>query len=981
MPLEPSNGAADEERLGEAVASYLEAVEAGDTPDRGQWLARYADIAGELAEFFADQDQVERDTAGLRAVAQKVVGSFGRVATWEGGTGTLGDFRILRPLGRGGMGIVYEAEQVSLGRKVALKVLPFAGALDPRQLQRFKNEAQAAAHLHHTNIVPVHFVGCERGVHYYAMQLIEGCTLAALIRALRGQSGRKDTAGAHVPASTPSPSVPMEQAAPAEPPPTGPYVPPLPVSPEETLKNAALTTGSSPKDPAFFRNVARLGIQAALALEHAHQMGVVHRDIKPGNLLLDERGNLWVADFGLAQFQAGAELTMTGDLLGTLRYMSPEQALAKRVIIDHRTDIYSLGVTLYELLTLVPAVGGKDREEILRQIAFEEPKPPRRLDWRVPAELETIVLKAMEKNPADRYATAQALADDLRRWQEDKPIQARRPTLVQRARKWGQRHQPIVWSAVAVVALAGVMALASLAYTNRRIGTENERIAEERDLVAKERDVARAQRKRAREAVDTMYTRVAQELLSTQPGMEDKRREFLTAALKFYQDFAQEEGADPEHQFQTALAYTRIGNIQRETFRDEPHAREAYLAAMGILEKLSQAHPGEPAYKSEIAGIHNWLAWTGGGETELRRSASAWEELVAAYPSERRFRRSLAMALQSIGDALGPGRNREREMVCRRAVDVFEDIPTPRTITERIQFSMCLHELAVSLEWAGRFPEALDRYQEAIDALMPLAGRNPDVPDFQLGMPAWHWMNFASANGDLADLLRRTGKYQEARPLAERRLRIIQRLAEMFPKSTNYLEGVHRAYRCLARLEAASGRPDAAQTACRQALRVAEELCAREPIYGGRELAFFLLTPPDSRFRDPRRAMRLCVKLVSLRPDFRECWRSLTLARYRLGEYQGALQAAGQGQQRIGSEDRSLGFIQAMCHWQLGDRVLARQLHRETAAWMNANCPGEETLCSEREEAARLIGVNDRSPGGLRQRAAKAPERASSGRP
>ncbi|MBI3468745.1 MAG: serine/threonine protein kinase, partial [Planctomycetes bacterium] len=199
-------------------------------------------------------------------------------------------------------------------------------------------------------------------------------------------------------------------------------------------------------------------------------MGIIHRDIKPSNLLLDVRGNLWIADFGLARILTpshlggdgrgeGRDLTLSGDLIGTLRYMSPEQTLAKRVVVDHRTDIYSLGVTLYELMTLQPVFPGQDRQELLRQIAFDEPRPPRRLNKDIPAELETIVLKAIAKNPAERYASAQELADDLDRLLKDEPIKARRPSLVQRTRKWARRHQAPV-SAAAVCLIVVVAALA-----------------------------------------------------------------------------------------------------------------------------------------------------------------------------------------------------------------------------------------------------------------------------------------------------------------------------------------------------------------------------------------------------------------------------------------------------------------------------------------------------------------------------------------
>ncbi len=352
--------------------------------------------------------------------------------------GTLGDFRLIKEIGRGGMGIVYEAEQISLGRCVALKVLPFAAMMEPRQLQRFKNEARTAATLAHPNIVAVHAVGSERGLHYFAMQYVEGRSLAEMAAELRKTGS--------IPGILPRSSAAADRA--------------------KTNSSTSLKVSASASCASYFKQVARLGIQAARALDYAHQCGVVHRDIKPSNLLLDNEGKLWVADFGLATTAREADLTMTGDLLGTLRYMSPEQIRGERTVVDHRTDVYSLGVTLYEMLALRPAFPMSDRHDLLRAVVSHDPAPVRKVNGNIPTDLETIVSTAMRKEPLSRYQTAEALAADLERFLDGRPIRARPTRSWEAALKWARRYP--AWAALILVCLLSGAAVIGLQFQHGR---------------------------------------------------------------------------------------------------------------------------------------------------------------------------------------------------------------------------------------------------------------------------------------------------------------------------------------------------------------------------------------------------------------------------------------------------------------------------------------------------------------------------------
>jgi serine/threonine protein kinase len=590
MTTERHDNPEREDRLNEILLACLEAIEAGRPPNRRELLLRHPEFAAELREFFSLRDQMDRLAGPLWELAREG-GPPQRAAapatappqeapptppTSE--LGQIGEFQLLREIGRGGMGVVYEAYQTSLNRRVALKVLPFAAALDPKQLQRFQHEAQSAAQLHHTNIVPVYGVGAERGVHYYAMQLIDGQSLADLIEELRDHQGPR----------APSLSDAGVVATPSVHP--GSAASNLTGSPPRATTVAgcalAMSTARSANRTEFFRRVAELAMNAARALEHAHQAGVVHRDIKPANLLVDARGNLWITDFGLALFQTGAGLTLTGELLGTLRYMSPEQAWGKRGQIDHRTDIYSLGVTLHELLTLRPAFESQDRQELLTQIATQEPVPLRRLDKSIPVELETIVLKAIAKEPVERYATAKEMADDLQRFQEDKPILARRPSLRERGVKWARRHRSLIYSAATLLVI--VLVGSGIAFAREQAQTK---AAFERERNRAED--AERQFQLARQSVDRMIE-ISEEELADKPGVEPARKRLLISALEYYQQFIAEHGDDPRAREDLEATKERVEKILADLALLEGSGRVFLLCNPTVIDDLDVADEQRP---------------------------------------------------------------------------------------------------------------------------------------------------------------------------------------------------------------------------------------------------------------------------------------------------------------------------------------------------------------------------------------------------
>ena len=665
-----------EELVGRVADEFTERLIAGEDPDPEEYAGRHPDLAPLLREVLPALQALHRP-AGDAPVAV---------------AGTLGDFRLIREVGRGGMGVVYEAEQISLARRVALKVLPFAHTLDARQLQRFRTEAQAAALLHHPNIVPVYAVGCDRGVHYYAMQFIDGQSLADVIAGLR------DAPATPAPASRTTPAV------------------------------AALTTERTADRPAFFRTVARIGRDAAGALDHAHQLGVVHRDVKPGNLMLDATGRVWVADFGLARCKSDPGPTRTGDVVGTLRYMSPEQALGHPAQVDHRADVYALGATLYEALTLEPAVPGRDRAEILRHLADADPRPPRRIDPAIPAELETLVLKAMALDPAHRYATARELAEDLGRFLDCRPVLARRPGVAVWAAKWARRHRV----AVATAAVAGVLALAGsvvgIALVWQAKGRTETALTQARDSEAEaraERQRAEANFRKALDGASRLLVRLEHPRWGSTPGIRELRADLVTAGVDYLGEFVHEDCPDPVVRFESARACRLIAGVYAG-HGDAAAAQAALRRTGAILDGLAAAEPGVATYHEELAQTH-YLAgvlYTSSRQPAPARAeyARAAEEFGLALPGDTggNTQNALAWLLADCPDPAvrDPGR---AVGLARQAVD--------RAAGE----SRYWNTLGVAQYRAGDWPAAA----AALDRSIRLAGGGTPWDWFFRAMTAW----------------------------------------------------------------------------------------------------------------------------------------------------------------------------------------------------------------------------------------------------
>jgi serine/threonine protein kinase/tetratricopeptide (TPR) repeat protein len=669
------------------AAEFMERQRQGERPSIEEYTRRHPELAEEIRKLFPTIAALEGwklDKAPLEpaAVAPKACATLSY----------LGDYRIIREIGRGGMGIVYEAAQESLGRHVAVKVLPQGPLLAAKQLRRFEREARTAARLHHTNIVPVFGVGEQDGLHYYVMQLIRGVGLDAVIGVMRRDTGNRrasarlregdpavqgEASGPFTPRQAahalrsgtfpqanqdlPRDGKPRSSTASFTAAPAAAVAPPAGASHTEIHQKGpptqdqtetadppaqVVSVRSAPFARSYWHAVARLGRQVASALDYAHSQSILHRDIKPANLLLDATGTVWVADFGLAKVLEQDTVSTVGDVVGTLQYMAPEQFQGQ---YDARSDICSLGLTLYELLALQPAFQDSNPSRLIHRISQEEPPRLRGLNPAIPRDLETIVHKACTRDPARRYQSARDLHDDLERFLEDRPIQARRVGYVERLGRWCRRNPAVAGlTLLAVSLLVLVAAVATVGYVQTRAALDGETKERQRadealykeklqrgraddalDRETKALNGEKEQRQRAEatatvalEVLEQIFERLAPDRIvaasqltvasadgeqvevAMQPTLSPETAALLEKLLVFYDRLTAQGNKDSKVRRQAAKANRRVGDIQLLLGQTE-HALDGYQRSAALYRELLQQFPDDAGLVTELAGVHN----------------------------------------------------------------------------------------------------------------------------------------------------------------------------------------------------------------------------------------------------------------------------------------------------------------------------------------------------------------------------------------
>ncbi|MFO0951736.1 MAG: serine/threonine-protein kinase [Isosphaeraceae bacterium] len=677
-----------------------------------------------------------------------------------------GDYELQKELGRGGMGVVYRALQVSLNRTVALKMIRSGVFADNAELQRFQNEAQAVALLDHAGIVPVYEVGEHDGQRYFSMKLVEGGNLADRLPSFSA-------------------------------------------------------------DP---RAAATLLAETAEAVHHAHMRGVLHRDLKPANILVDAQGHPHVTDFGLAKrVEDDVELTASGAILGTPAYMSPEQTEGRRGTITTATDVYGLGAILYTLLAGKAPFGG-GLADTLHAVREKPPEPPRGLNANVPRDLETICLKCLAKDPRRRYPSAQALADDLRCWLDARPIAARRVGLAERAWLWCRRKPAVaaLAAAVAVAVLAGTVGIFAVqARANAELRLSNQRLGRQRSRAEEREQQAITAVKRFRDAVaenpELKGNRSLEALRKTllkQP----------LAYFRSLRTSLQAEGdTDPGSLDRLAQAGFELGALNRE-IGEARDALDAHREALAIRVKLAEAHPSKVEYLSDLADSQSevgQLLNATGQPDDARRALEAAlalrQTLVDRQPRDVEYQSKLAVSHVSLGNLLRDlGRTVEARQAYEHALEIQRRVVADNPAqAHQHELAQSLNNYGMLLRSSGQAEAAKGAYESSRAILEKLTQTDASVP--------LYLKDLALSHNNLGIVLRAEGKLDESRKAYEAARDIQRKLADAHPSVTEYQTSLATTLNNLGNLGREAGQPDAARASFEASRGIFQKLAESDP--------------------------------------------------------------------------------------------------------------------------------------------------------
>jgi serine/threonine protein kinase/tetratricopeptide (TPR) repeat protein len=707
-------------------------------------------------------------------------------------------YEIEEELGRGGMGVVYRARQTRPSRLVALKMILAGVHAGAEHLARFKREAEAIAQLAHPNIVQVYEVGEHNGQPFFAMELIEGGSLAA----------RLD--------GTPQPA----------------------------------------------RAAAELIETLARAMHFAHQRGIIHRDLKPANVLLQRKPTAdytdntdkkkqgdsssvpsvvsvvdflpKITDFGLAKRLDEQGQTQSGAVMGTPAYMAPEQAAGKTREIGPATDLYALGAILYELLTGRPPFKGATSWETIEQAVGAEPVPPRRLQPKLPTDLETICLKCLQKKPPQRYASAGDLADDLRRFLHHEPIRARPVPLWRRGLMWARRR-PALATLLSVGGLAAAALVAVVVVANAMLRARNDALEAAlgrtkqavRDA-ERERALAQEHFQRALEAADQMLSQVG-DGLAGYPHMEQERRRILEKALKFFQEFLRHNSADPLVRREAAWAYRRTARIYELLGKDR-RAEQDLRRAVALQEELTAQFPDEPTFAADLAASYNALGLLyrvtspTRAEPAIRKALAIFERLNREHPDHFTQRYNLAITGNNLAVVLqAAGRNDQAEKAYRAALARWQQLDRdyPKRSECRRQLASGYNNLGALYKRTGRWDQAGSAFQSALAALKRLTAAQLEEPKTR--------HELAKVHNSLGTVYGHAGRWAESDRASLEALALWEKLAEEFPAVLEYRNGVGMASMNRAIHLQEVGQPKRALTAYEKARAVGEELVRQQP--------------------------------------------------------------------------------------------------------------------------------------------------------